>query len=553
MNSLKNFKYGKHLFIIVGVFLTIWIGYVQYQQYQQQKVQALLLETMKAELDRGRSAGCMPQLNSIPGAFEWGKVHALVRNTVVQVFVYSAHFNWSEPYKTPQQMGGSGSGFFIDESGLIMTNAHVVDQHRAVYIQIPHFGKRRFDVEVIGVCPDRDLALLKVIPEDLAIIVAELGAVPILKFGDSDTVRRADEVMTLGYPLGQQSLKSTVGVVSGRQHIDGHAMIQIDAPINPGNSGGPSLNKAGCVIGINSSGIVEGGAQNVGYIIPASEVLLFLKQLEDTPEQNGIKFLRKPFLGMISGNGSDAIAEFLHNPKQHGFYVVEVYPGSPFDKAGVKAGDMVYEIDGHAVDYFGEIQVYWSEDKVSLYDYVSRLMPGDVIHVVVYRNGERKELTTPFDFSAVTPIRMRYPGYEVIDYELIGGMVVMELTLNHIALFLQNNPQLVKYACLEHQMKPALIITHILPNSEASKARSLHPATIIKEINGKEVTTLEQFREYVAQSMHSSYLTIKAEGNVFAVLPFGRVLRDEPILSKAYFYHITPFVQELLKQMGMIK
>lgn len=553
MKYSKSFKYVGILAIVA---LSCWVGYVQYQQYQQQKIQALLLETMKAELAQGRPAGCMAtvtQANTGPGNFEWGKVHALVRNTVVQVFVYSAQFNWSEPYKTPKQMGASGSGFFIDESGLLMTNAHVVDQHRAAYIQIPHFGKRRFDVEVIGVCPERDLALLRVIPEDLAIIIHELGAVPFLKFGDSDTIRRADEIMTLGYPLGQQSLKSTVGIVSGRQHIDGHAMIQIDAPINPGNSGGPSLNKAGCVVGINSAGISEGGTQNVGYIIPISEVQLFLKQLEDTPVTDGIKFLRKPFLGMISGNGSDAIAEYLHNPKQHGFYVVEVYPGSPFDKAGVKPGDMVYEIDGHAVDYFGEIQVHWSEDKVSLYDYVSRLMPGDTIHVVVYRNGVKKELAAQFDFSAVTPVRMRYPGYETIDYELIGGMVVMELALNHIALFLQSNAQLVKYACLEHQMEPALIITHILPNSESSKARSLFPATILKEINGKPVTTLAQFRDYASESMQSGYLTIKTEGNVFAVLPFARVLRDEPVLSSSYFYTITPFTQSLLKQIGAIK
>lgn len=550
MNRINYIHYGS---IIVVIALSIWVGFVQYQQYQNQVIQSHLLEIMKTELGQSHTSSCMPQLATEPGSFEWGKVHTLVRNTVVQVFVYAAQFNWCEPYKTPLQVGCSGSGFFIDESGLIITNAHVVDQHRAVYIQIPHFGKRRFDVEVVGVCPERDLAVLKVIPEDLAIITHELGSVPILKFGNSDMVRRADEIMTLGYPLGQQSLKSTVGVVSGRQHMDGHAMIQIDAPINPGNSGGPSLNKSGCVIGVNSAGINEGGAQNVGYIIPASEVLLFLKQLEDTtPNERGIKFLRKPFLGMISGNGSDAIAEFLHNPKQQGLYIVEIYPGSPLDKAGVLAGDMVYEIDGHAVDYFGEISVHWSEDKVSLYDYVSRLMPGDAIHLVVYRNSERKEFIAQFDFSDVIPVRMRYPGYESIDYEVIGGMIVMELALNHIALFLQNNTQLVKYACLEHQMKPTLILTHILPNSEGSKARSLHPATILQEVNGTKVATLADFRAQVANSIDTGFLTIKTEGNIFAVLPFARVLQDEKLLSSSYFYTITPFTHSLIKQVGVI-
>lgn len=545
---MKRVKYS---FIAL---LTVLIGILFYMLYRASNNQNILLEKIRQEVEQGRGAGSGTQATHpmAPGTFEWGHVHTMVRNTVVQVFVHTAQYNWLEPYKTPQQRVSSGTGFFINDSGLLITNAHVVDQFRAVYIQIPFFGKRRFDVEVIGVCPERDLALLQVIPEDFAIIKAELGNVPHLEFGDSDDIHRADEVMTLGYPLGQQSLKSTVGVVSGRQHIDGRSMIQIDAPINPGNSGGPSLNRSGKVIGVNTAGITEGGAQNVGYIIPSSEVKLFLKQLEDIPAEHGVKFLRKPFLGILFGNGSDPLADFLHNPKPGGFYVVEVYPGSPLDKASVKAGDMIYEIDGHTIDYFGDIKVAWSEDKVSVVDYVARLMPGEKMHLVVYRNGKRKEMTAQFDFSDATPVRNRYPGYEIIDYEVVGGMVVMELTLNHVALLLQKNAQLVKYAELENQMKPALIITHVLPDSEASKTRSLHEAMVLKEINGTPVSTLEEFRTQVTKSLDTGFLTVKAEGNVFTVLPFMKALRDEPKLAASYFYNVTPFTQGLFKKMGAI-
>ena len=545
---MKAVKYSVLALFIIG------FGVVAYILFKEHTTQKVLLDKLQKDLEKGY-ASVVPAQTLHPlasGAFEWGQVHSMVRNTVVQVFVHSAQYNWLEPYKTPQQRVSSGTGFFINDAGLLITNAHVVDQYRAVYIQIPYFGKRRFDVEVIGVSPERDLALLQVIPEDFAIIKAELGDVPHLEFGDSDEIHRADEVMTLGYPLGQQSLKSTVGVVSGRQHIDGRSMIQIDAPINPGNSGGPSLNRSGKVIGVNTAGITEGGAQNVGYIIPSSEVQLFLKQLEDIPAEHGVKFLRKPFLGILFGNGSDALADFLHNPKPGGFYVVEVYPGSPLDKASVKAGDMIYEIDGHKIDYFGDIKVAWSEDKVSVVDYVARLMPGEKMHLVIYRNGVRKEMTAQFDFSDMTPVRNRYPGYEIIDYEVVGGMVVMELTLNHVALLLQKNAQLVKYAELESQMKPALIITHVLPDSEASKTRSLHEAMIIKEINGKPVSTLEEFRKQVAKSIDTGFLTVKADGNVFTVLPFIRALRDEPKLAAAYFYNVTPFTQGLFKKMGTV-
>ena len=521
--------------------------------FRSQHKQSVLLDKIKQELDMRREnspseTAAAPALGSV----DWSRVHTTVRNTVVQVMVHSAVFNWLEPYKTPQQRMGSGSGFFIDESGLLITNAHVIDQFRAVYIQIPHFGKRRFDVDVIGVCPDRDLALLKVIPEDLAIIVRGLGKVPVLKFGDSDLVHRADEIMTLGYPLGQDSLKSTVGVVSGRQHMAGHALIQIDAPINPGNSGGPSLNKEGKVVGVNSAGIFEGGTQNVGYIISSNEVKLFLRQLEDIPADHGIKFLRKPFFGIIYGIGSDTMSSYLKNPLPGGLYVVEVYPGSPLDKAGVKAGDMLYEVDGHAVDYFGDIQTSWSEDKISVLDYVSRLMPGEKIHVVVYRKGTRKELIAQFDFSTMPPVRTRYPGYEDVDYEVIGGMVVMDLALNHVQLLLQHNAHLVKYVELEDQFKPAVLITHVLPDSEASKTRVLGDSMVLKEINGKKVTTLEEFRNNITESLSTGYVTVKVENNVFTVLPFARMMRDEPKFAAMYFYNVTPFTQRLLKQMGMV-
>ena len=120
-----------------------------------------------------------------------------------------------------------------------------------------------------------------------------LGSIPFLPLGDSDLIHRSDEVLALGYPLGQQSLKSTTGVISGReQHL-----IQMSAAINPGNSGGPSLNTKGEVIGINSAGIPA--AQNVGYMIPINDLKIVLADLYK------VKLLRKPFLGVLFNNATD--------------------------------------------------------------------------------------------------------------------------------------------------------------------------------------------------------------------------------------------------------
>lgn len=536
----------------VATLFLVCSGTLFYLWHHEQKANRTLIDKIKVELSTDRSAAAQALDTPLPASSGWSQVHSAIRNTVPQIVVHAAEFNWLEPYKTPKQRGSTGTGFFIDESGLIITNAHVVDQYRVAYIQIPHFGKRRFDVEVIGVSPERDLALLKVDQDDLRVIVAELGKLPVLQFGDSDTIHRADEIMALGYPLGQDSLKSTVGVVSGRQHMEGRSLIQIDAPINPGNSGGPALNKQGQVVGVNSSGIFGGGTQNVGYVIPSNEVKLFLKQLEDMPEEGGVKFLRKPFLGVLYNTASETVAEFLGNPKPGGQYVVEVYRGSPLDKAGVKAGDMLYEIDGHQIDYFGEIRVRWSEDKVSVVDYVSRLTPGDKIHLVVYRNGIRKELVAEFDFSKMAAVRSRFPGYEQIDYEVAGGLVVMELALNHLPILVKLNAQLTRYVELESQMEPSLIITHVLPDSAAARSRVLHSAMVIKNINGKPTKTIADFRNNMEESLNTGFVTIETTGKVFTVLPFAKIVNEEPKLAANYFYQVSPFMKNIIKQVGTI-
>ncbi|HBY06105.1 MAG: Protease Do [candidate division TM6 bacterium GW2011_GWE2_42_60] len=483
------------------------------------------------------------------GQMDWDWVHSKVRNMVVQVFVFRTEFNWVEPYKTPHQGMASGSAFFIDQAGLLMTNAHVVNAEHGIYIQIPCFGKRRFDVEVVGICPDRDLALLKVVAEDLVVIKDELGALPVLEFGDSDKIKRAEELLTLGYPLGQQSLKSTMGVVSGRQAIEGSFMIQIDAPISPGNSGGPALDKTGKVIGINTGSMDAERAQNVNYIIPSNEVRLFLKQLDQAPVCRGVRLLRKPFLGLLVSDGSEDMARFLKNPLTGGVYIPGVIPGSPLDKAGVKEGDMLYAIDGHEIDYYGEIKVDWNEERVAAIDYVSRLDPGETVHLTTYRNGAKREVSVQTVFADMLPIRIFYPEYEAIDYEVIGGMVVMELAINHMPILIKMNPRLSRYLELENQFASKLVVTHLLPNSEAVKCRVLRPGMLIDEINGRKVTTLKEFRNAVKAGQPSGYLTMRLDieslGGILAVLPLARVLEDEPRLAATYFYRVTPFVESL--------
>lgn len=472
----------------------------------------------------------------------WRPVQEKVKDTVVQIFSQVAEFDWLQPYRTPGQYTSRGSGFFISDQGILITNAHVVDQALAVWIQIPSLGRRLIDVKVISICPERDLALLKVSDEDLAYIHQKIGNISFLPLGDSDQVFRSDEVLALGYPLGQESLKSTSGVISGREQN----YIQISAPINPGNSGGPLLNTIGEVIGINSAGIME--AQSVGYAIPINDLKVVL------PDLFKVSLLRKPFLGILSANATDNLTSYLKNPQPGGCYVVEVVKGSPLYKAGVQPGDMIYEINGFHLDIYGEMSVPWSEDKVSIIDYVSRLEIGQDVLLVVYRQGERKEFTVKFTHSEVPPIRKMYPGYELIDYEVFGGMVVMELTVNHIKLLINQAAGLARYTELKNQAEPVLVITHIFPNSQLYRSRTLAPGVTLKEINDMPVKSLADFRAALSKSLETKYLTLKAvdnltraSDNLLVVLPFDKILQEEIALARNFHYPITEAVQELFK------
>jgi serine protease Do len=461
---------------------------------------------------------------------------------VVQLFAQLSAIDLLEPYKTPQQGSACGSGFFISDEGYLVTNAHVVISAKTVWGQVPSLGKCIIDMDVIGISPERDLALLRVTAEGRELITKQLGGIPYLPLGDSDLVRRSDEVLALGYPLGQQSFKSTNGIISGHEHH----LIQMSAPINPGSSGGPLLNIKGEVIGVNSSGVTE--AQNVGYAIPINTLKTILNDLYD------VKILRKPFLGVRFNNSTETLTKFLGNPLPGGCYVIETVKGSPLEKAGIMRGDMIYEINGHSVDMYGDMSVPWSEDKISIVDYPLRLSIGDTITIVVFRKGQKKVFTVTFSLAEPQAIKSIYPGYESIDYEIFAGMVVQELNVNLVRLLGDHAPGLRKYGELKYQSEPVLIITHVFPDTQLYRGRNMPLGATMNEVNGVKVKTLAEFRDVIKNSATKEYFTITAADNatraaetLFIVLAMNKIIEEEPRNARDYRYQLSDTVKEVLQ------
>jgi S1-C subfamily serine protease len=473
------------------------------------------------------------------GRLDWAAMQDAMQNSVVQVVAQVARYNWVEPYAIQDQFENRGSGFFIDTHGHVITNAHVVDEATMVWIHLPSLGKKAIFADVIGFCPDRDLALLRVRDADFAFLKTHIGAITPLPFGDSDLVRRTDEVLVLGYPLGHYIMKSSTGVVSGRESYGGYSLIQITAAINPGNSGGPLINTFGQVIGIAIATV--DGAQNIGFGIPINELKLILDDLYTT------RLVRRETLGIQLNYANEELTHYLQNPVPGGIYIGKVYKDSLAEKAGIQEGDMLYEFNNFKIDEFGDATVPWSRDKITINDLVARLKKDEEVSAVLYRKG--KKIVTNFAFSATKPypIRRMYPGYENIEYEVIAGMVLMQLADNHFRVLGKVAPDLYEYVRMERKINPQLVMTHIIPGSMAHQTRILYSGFIIAEINEMPVHTLDALRTALFKSLETKELTIKTDDGVFTVLPFEAVIKDEERLSKNFAYPLSPTIKELLK------
>ena len=325
-------------------------------------------------------------------------------------------------------------------------------------------------------------------------------------------------------------MKSTTGVISGHES----GFVQMGAPINPGSSGGPLVNIRGEVIGINSRSLHS--AQNVGYMIPINE----FKVSFDSLKTGGL--IRKPYVGIFQAPSTEELVKCLGNPIPGGVFITDVIKDSPlFEK--VLPGDMLYEINGHKIDMYGEMSVPWSEDKISVGEYVGRLRVDQKATIIAYRNGARKDIECSFERRKLLPIRQIFPLYEQIDYELFGGLVIMELTLNHLAVLGAISPRLVKFTEHKYQHKSVLVITKVLSDSLAFRSRSPLIGTILKKVNDISVATLQDLRNALAQS--KELVKVENDDHVMIALDVKKMLAQEPKLSVMHGYQITPGVRKL--------
>ncbi len=271
----------------------------------------------------------------------------------------------NRPQPEEEQPRGVGSGFILTTDGFVMTNAHVVEGADEVLVTLT--DKREFKAKIVGFDKRTDVAVVKI----------EATGLPAVRVGDVSKLRVGEWVMAIGSPFGLEN-SVTAGIVSakGRDTGDYLPFIQTDVAINPGNSGGPLLNMRGEVVGINSQIYSRsGGFMGISFAIPIDEAVRVSEQLRTSGR------VSRGRIGVQIDQVTKDVAESIGLGRPQGALIRSVEAGSPADKAGLEAGDIITKFDGKAI-----------EKATDLPRMVGNTKPGSRATITVFRKGGARDM-----------------------------------------------------------------------------------------------------------------------------------------------------------------
>ncbi len=346
-----------------------------------------------------------------------------------------------------------GSGFILDKDGYIVTNNHVIDGADEVQVKLKD-GKE-YPAEIIGKDTSTDLALIRIKADhDL----------PALNLGDSDKLEIGQWVLAIGSPFGLEHTV-TAGIISAKGRVIGAGpyddFIQTDASINPGNSGGPLINMYGEVIGINTA-IIAGG-DGIGFAIPVNIAKEIFAQLKDNGE------VTRGWLGVAIQDLDKELKDYYGIEK--GVLISEVFEGDPADQAGIQAKDIVFSINGNAVNS--------SRDLTRL---IAGLGVGSESTVQVSRNGKIKIFT----------VKIARRDEENLLASGSGPLGRME---SELGIEVSNiRPEMLTQFNLGNT--DGVIVVNVQPDSKGRKS-GIAKGDIIREINHQPVQNVSDYNKIV--------------------------------------------------------
>ncbi len=399
---------------------------------------------------------------------------------------FQRFFGQPHRFKTPKhtphkrQAVGQGSGFLISSYGYILTNNHVVGDANRVQVKLQ--DGREYIAKIIGTDPPTDLAVIKIDEKDL----------PFLRLGDSNKLEVGDWVLAIGNPFGL-SHTLTAGIVSakGRSGIglsDYEDFIQTDAAINPGNSGGPLVNLDGAVVGINSAIVSRsGGYMGIGFAIPINLAKHVREQLVEHGQ------VTRGRIGAYIQQMTPDLAKAFNLDETKGIVVTQVMDDSPAQKAGLKQGDVIIEMDGKKADKIANFR-----------NRIAMTAPGTKISLIIVRDGKPKTLDV-----VIGKLETDDQGHLVGTGDLPKlGLSLQELT-----------PELA--ARFGYEGKTGVLVANVEPGSLAQRS-GIEQGDLIQEIDRKNVSTPEQARKLLQMEKEKTHLLLirHGQGSRYLILRF---------------------------------
>jgi len=415
----------------------------------------------------------------MPSVVNISTTQTVVTNTNPFPFQFPPGSPFEDMFKefgTPQERKSSalGSGFIIDEKGIVITNNHVIKDAEDIIVRVN--GNEEYKAKVLGADPLMDIAVLKLETEEKFKPVA---------FGDSDKARIGDWVIAIGNPFGLGGTV-TAGIISARNRSIGLSryedFIQTDASINSGNSGGPLFDMEGNVIGINTAILGRSGSIGIGFSIPSNSAKGVIDQLIEFGET------KRGWLGVRIQDVTKEIADVEDLEDARGALVASVAENSPSEKAGIKAGDIILE--------FNEVKINQMKELPAI---VAKTQVGKKVRVKIWRNKKAiiknvtlGRLETSDDFK----ISEKKEPVEKQNKEIENLKITVRLL----------NKEDIKTRKLPNQTTGLVVMK--IENDSPLKNTTLNINDIIVEAQKKKIRSIDDLSEVTEKILNSNQKTI---------------------------------------------
>jgi serine protease Do len=370
------------------------------------------------------------------------------------------------PSQTP--MHGQGSGFIVSSDGIILTNAHVVQDAKDVTVKLT--DRREFTAKVLGSDARTDVAVLKI----------EASGLPVVKLGNTHDLKVGEWVLAIGSPFGFENSVSA-GVVSakGRSLPDDSFVpfIQTDVAVNPGNSGGPLFNTRGEVVGINSQIYSHtGGYQGLSFAIPIELASKVKDQIVATGKASHAR------LGVAIQEVNQTFADSFHLPKPEGALVSSVEKEGPAFKAGLQSGDVILKANGQTIVSSADLPAV-----------IGAATPGQSIDLQVWRQGKLQDFSAKLADAADNTAQIAQARESGVHGKL--GLALRPLQAQELR---------------DADIRQGLLVEDV---TGPAAAAGVQAGDLLLAVNGIPVQSVEQVRKVVAKADKSMALLIQRDGS----------------------------------------